>query len=190
MVLIIDNYDSFTYNLVHYFQALKQAVTVQANDCISLSKIKQLKPSCIVLSPGPGTPSQAGITLNVIKHYYRTIPMFGVCLGHQAIGEAFGARIIKARKPMHGKTTLIKHDNNTIYQRLPNPLLVTRYHSLVIDPTTLPDCLEISAQTKSGEIMGIRLKNNPVPIEGVQFHPEAILTTLGKTLLQNFLKLC
>ncbi|MFH2011302.1 MAG: aminodeoxychorismate/anthranilate synthase component II [Pseudomonadota bacterium] len=186
MLLMIDNYDSFTYNLVQYFGELGEEVKVYRNDKISIEDIDELKPRGLTISPGPGRPGDAGISLDAIRHFAGKIPILGVCLGHQSIGEAFGGRIIGAKKIMHGKTSLIHHNNKGIFKDLPNPFSATRYHSLVIDRGTLPDCLKVSAESENGEIMGVRHKE--YPIEGIQFHPESILTRVGKDLLKNFLK--
>lgn len=186
MLLMIDNYDSFTYNLVQYFGELGQDVQVYRNDEISLDKIHELKPEKIVISPGPCTPNEAGISLALIHEFAGKIPLLGVCLGHQSIGQAFGGKIIKAKTLMHGKTSLIHHKNIGVFQDLPNPYTATRYHSLVIERETIPDCLEITAWTDDGEIMGV--KHKTLAVEGVQFHPESILTEHGHDLLNNFLK--
>ncbi|GAV24626.1 glutamine amidotransferase [Carboxydothermus islandicus] len=184
MLLLIDNYDSFTYNLVQYFQMLGEAVTVYRNDKITVEEIRALNPDYIVISPGPCTPSEAGISLEVIKNLYR-YPILGVCLGHQAIGQVFGGKVVRAARPMHGKTSPIYHDGKTIFKGIPSPFLATRYHSLIVE---LPEETEliVSAKTAEGEIMGLRHKDYPV--EGVQFHPEAILTEYGLVLLNNFLE--
>lgn len=184
---MIDNYDSFTYNLVQYLGELGEDIRVFRNDKISINDIETLKPQRIVISPGPCSPKEAGISIDVIKYFAGKIPILGVCLGHQSIGAAFGGDIISAPTLMHGKTSLIYHDGLTIFTGLPNPFEATRYHSLVIKKETLPDCLEISAWTSDGVIMGVRHKE--FLVEGVQFHPESILTTVGKDLLRNFLKL-
>ena len=184
---MIDNYDSFTYNLVQYFGELGEDIMVFRNDKISLNAIEALKPDRIVISPGPCTPKEAGISVEVIKHFAGKLPILGVCLGHQSIGAAFGGEIIRAPGLMHGKTSQIHHDGKTIFQGLPNPFEATRYHSLLIRKESMPDCLEITAWTDSGEIMGAR--HRKFVIEGVQFHPESILTIAGKDLLRNFLKL-
>jgi len=184
---MIDNYDSFTYNLVQYFGELGQALKIYRNDKITLAQIKRLKPSQIVISPGPGVPSQAGISEEVIRAFAGRLPILGVCLGHQAIGEVFGGRIVRQKRVMHGKTSEIYHDGKTIFKGLPNPFTATRYHSLLVERKSLPDALEISAWTKDKEIMGLRHKK--LKIEGVQFHPESILTEGGKQLLANFLAL-
>ena len=187
MLLMIDNYDSFTYNLVQYLGELGEEIIVFRNDKITIQEIKRLKPEKIVISPGPGVPGKAGISLETIRSFAGKIPILGVCLGHQAIGEAFGGRVIRASRLMHGKTSLICHDGKTLYQRLPNPFEATRYHSLLVERKNLPDCLEVSAWTDEKEIMGIRHKQ--YQIEGIQFHPESILTREGKKLLKNFLNL-
>jgi anthranilate synthase component II len=186
MLLMIDNYDSFTYNLVQYFGELEQDVQVYRNDEIDLAKVAELKPRHIVISPGPCTPNEAGISVPLIHEFAGKIPLLGVCLGHQSIGQAFGGKIIKAKTLMHGKTSLIHHKNIGVFNGLPNPYTATRYHSLVIERETIPDCLEITAWTDDGEIMGI--KHKTLPIEGVQFHPESILTEHGHDLLDNFIK--
>ncbi len=186
MLLMIDNYDSFTYNLVQYFGELGQDVHVYRNDEISLSEICALKPEKIVISPGPCTPNEAGISLALIHEFAGKIPLLGVCLGHQSIGQAFGGKIIKAKTLMHGKTSLIHHKNIGVFHNLPNPYTATRYHSLVIERETIPDCLEITAWTDDGEIMGV--KHKTLAVVGVQFHPESILTEHGHDLLNNFLK--
>ncbi|HSH71798.1 MAG TPA: aminodeoxychorismate/anthranilate synthase component II [Methylophilaceae bacterium] len=186
MLLMIDNYDSFTYNLVQYLGELGQEVEVYRNDEIDLAKIESLKPRHIVISPGPCTPNEAGISVPLIKEFAGKIPLLGVCLGHQSIGQAFGGNIIHAKQLMHGKTSQVSHTNVGVFKGLPNPFTATRYHSLVIERETIPDCLEITAWTEDGEIMGVRHKT--LPIEGVQFHPESILTEYGHELLDNFLK--
>ena len=185
MILLIDNYDSFTYNLVHYLGELKAEVRVFLNDKISLEEIERLAPAKIVISPGPGTPKEAGISCSVISRFGQQIPILGVCLGHQCIGAAYGGRISRAPEIMHGKLSDIFHDSQTIYRSLKNPLPAMRYHSLVIDPASLPPELTISARSYDNVIMGIR--HRTCPVEGVQFHPESILTEGGKTLLKNFL---
>ena len=190
MLLMIDNYDSFTYNLVQYFGELGEEVQVYRNDQITPDDITSLQPARIVLSPGPCTPSEAGVSLATIEHFAGKIPILGVCLGHQSIGQAFGGRIIRAREVMHGKTSLVYHRDQGVFAGLPNPFTVVRYHSLVIERDSLPDCLEITAwtQTPDGdcdEIMGVR--HREWPVEGVQFHPESILTEHGHALLHNFL---
>lgn len=187
LIVVIDNYDSFVYNLVQYLQELGQEVRVFRNDRVTLEEMEDLFPSHIVISPGPCTPDEAGISLEAIKHFTGRIPILGVCLGHQAIGQAFGGRVVRAGRPMHGKTSLVYHDGTGIYRGLPNPFAAARYHSLLVERETLPDCLTITAQTGQGEIMGLR--HREYPVEGVQFHPESILTMVGKKLLANFLTL-
>ena len=187
MLLMIDNYDSFTYNLVQHLGELGENIRVFRNDKVTIKEIEKLKPESIVISPGPCTPREAGISVDVIKYFAGKIPILGVCLGHQAIGAAFGGDIIRAPRLMHGKTSMINHDGKTIFKGLPNPFEATRYHSLIIKKKTLPSCLEISAWTDKNEIMGVRHKE--FIVEGVQFHPESILTKAGKDLLKNFLKL-
>ncbi len=186
MILVIDNYDSFTYNLVQYLGELGEEIVVKRNDEIDLEGIAQLAPNHILISPGPCTPNEAGISLALIERFKGEIPIFGVCLGHQSIGQAFGGEVVRAEKLMHGKTSPIVHDSRTIFEGIPSPYTATRYHSLIVKRETLPDCLEISAETEEGEIMGLRHKE--YPIEGVQFHPESIITEHGLTLLRNFLK--
>jgi para-aminobenzoate synthetase component II len=187
MILVIDNYDSFTYNLVQYLGEMGQELQVFRNDKIDVPGIRKLNPTRIVISPGPGHPDQAGITLEVIKYFSGEVPILGVCLGHQAIAQAFGGKVILAPYLMHGKTSEICHDNRTIFKGLPYRFIATRYHSLLVDRKTLPDCLEISATSTDGLIMGLRHRKSRV--EGVQFHPESVLTTHGKQLLANFLSL-
>ncbi|MDF2720238.1 MAG: anthranilate synthase component [Paenibacillus sp.] len=184
MILVIDNYDSFTYNLVQYLGEIGQEVLVRRNDQIDLNGIESLKPDHILISPGPCTPNEAGISLALIDHFKGKIPILGVCLGHQSIGQVFGGEVIRAEKLMHGKTSDIYHDGKTIFEGIPSPYTATRYHSLIVRRESLPDCLEISAETKDGEIMGLRHKE--YPIEGVQFHPESIITDHGLKLLRNF----
>jgi anthranilate synthase/aminodeoxychorismate synthase-like glutamine amidotransferase len=185
MLLLIDNYDSFTYNLVQYFQMLKQEVRVFEHDEITLEQIEQLKPDHLVISPGPGNPFQAGISLSVIDRFAGRIPILGVCLGHQCIGQYFGARIVQAQQIMHGKTSIIHHTEKGLFEDLPNPLTVTRYHSLVIDPETLPTCLEMTAQDERGEIMAV--SHRELNIHGVQFHPESIASESGLEILAHFI---
>ncbi|MDK2820233.1 MAG: anthranilate synthase component [Clostridia bacterium] len=186
MLLIIDNYDSFTYNLVQYFQELGQEVIVKRNDAITIPEIEKLNPQFLVISPGPCTPTEAGISLDVIRNFSGKIPILGVCLGHQTIAQALGGRVVRAKRLMHGKTSTIYHDGKTIYKCLPNSFTATRYHSLIVKEDSLPACLEITARSENGELMGLR--HRFLPIEGVQFHPESILTTVGKKLLNNFLE--
>jgi anthranilate synthase/aminodeoxychorismate synthase-like glutamine amidotransferase len=185
MIFMIDNYDSFTYNLVQYFQEMGNKVLVRRNDAVSTKEIERAKPDYLVISPGPGMPQNAGISVEAVRTLAGRLPILGVCLGHQAIGFAFGARIDSAARLMHGKVSHIRHDGRRIYQGLENPFPATRYHSLAIRPKGLPSCLKVTATSEDGEIMGVRHKR--LPIEGVQFHPESILTTNGKTLLKNFL---
>ena len=185
MLLVIDNYDSFTYNLVQYFGELGEDVQVFRNDDITLEGVERLNPARIVVSPGPCTPNEAGISVPAIKHFAGKVPILGVCLGHQSIGQAFGGKIIHAKQLMHGKTSAIRHNDSSVFRGLPVGFQATRYHSLVIERESLPDCLEITAWTDDGEIMGVRHKT--LPIEGVQFHPESILTEHGHALLKNFL---
>jgi anthranilate synthase/aminodeoxychorismate synthase-like glutamine amidotransferase len=187
MVLMIDNYDSFTYNLVQYLAEIGAEVEVYRNDAITPAQIAAKNPSHIVLSPGPRTPNEAGVCLDVIHSLAGRIPILGVCLGHQAIGQAFGGRIVRAPRLMHGKTSPIHHDGKTVFSGMPSPFTATRYHSLIIDSTGLPDVLEVSARTAEGEIMGVRHRQHL--LEGVQFHPESILTEYGRDLLRNFLEL-
>jgi para-aminobenzoate synthetase component 2 len=185
MLLVIDNYDSFTYNLVQYLGELGQDIRVVRNDAVSVEQIAELAPERIVISPGPCTPKEAGVSVETIKRLAGRIPILGVCLGHQSIGEAFGGEVVRAGRLMHGKTSMIRHDGRTIFADLPNPFEATRYHSLIVRRDTLPACLEISAETEEGEIMGLR--HRTLPVEGVQFHPESILTRPGKDLLRNFI---
>ncbi|KZE79564.1 aminodeoxychorismate/anthranilate synthase component II [Paenibacillus ottowii] len=186
MILVIDNYDSFTYNLVQYLGELGEEVTVKRNDEIDVKGIEELAPEHILISPGPCTPNEAGISLDVINHFKGRIPIFGVCLGHQAIGQAFGGKVIRADRLMHGKTSPILHHNTSVFEGLPSPFTATRYHSLLVERESLPECLEITAETAEGEIMGLRHKE--FAVEGVQFHPESIITDYGHQLLRNFLK--
>ncbi|HWQ39300.1 MAG TPA: aminodeoxychorismate/anthranilate synthase component II [Burkholderiales bacterium] len=187
MLLMIDNYDSFTYNLVQYLGELGEEVRVFRNDEITLEEIERLNPARIVISPGPCTPKQAGISVPLIERFAGRVPILGVCLGHQSIGQAFGGRIVHAATLMHGKTSPIRHEGKGVFRDLPDPLTATRYHSLVIERESLPDCLEVTAWTDDGEIMGVRHRR--LAVEGVQFHPESILTEHGHDLLANFLKL-
>mgnify|MGYP001045161807 CR=1 FL=1 len=186
MILVIDNYDSFTYNLVQYLGELGEEVKVYRNDEIDIAGIEALAPDHILISPGPCTPNEAGISLDVISHFKGVVPIFGVCLGHQAIGQAFGGNVIRAERLMHGKTSEIQHTGGSVFEGLPVPFTATRYHSLIVEKETLPDELEITAWTEEGEIMGLRHKQYPV--EGVQFHPESIITDHGHQMLRNFLK--
>jgi anthranilate synthase component 2 len=185
MLLMIDNYDSFTYNLVQYLAELGATVDVRRNDAITLDEVARLRPAGIVISPGPCTPREAGISVPLIERFAATVPTLGVCLGHQAIGAALGGEIIRAKQIMHGKTSLIHHRGIGVFRDLPNPFAATRYHSLVIDPQHVPQDLTVTAWTEDGEVMGVR--HTSWPLEGVQFHPESILTTEGKHLLKNFL---
>jgi para-aminobenzoate synthetase component 2 len=185
MILLVDNYDSFTYNLAQYLGQLGQEVEIRRNDQITLDEIEELRPEHIVISPGPCTPTEAGVSVPLIQRFAGKIPILGVCLGHQAIGAAFGGRVIRARKLMHGKTSEIEHDGKTIFHDLPQPFIATRYHSLIVERKSLPRALEISAETDDGTIMGLR--HRKLRVEGVQFHPESILTTAGFQLLKNFL---
>jgi anthranilate synthase/aminodeoxychorismate synthase-like glutamine amidotransferase len=186
MVLMIDNYDSFTFNLVQYLGELGAEVRVFRNDEISVKGIETMSPSHVVISPGPCTPNEAGITLEAIERLAGRIPILGVCLGHQAIGQAFGGRVVRAKKVMHGKVSRIRHDGKGVFSLLPNDFIATRYHSLVVERGSLPACLEISAESEDGEIMGLR--HREAGVEGVQFHPEALLTEHGHKLLQNFIQ--
>ncbi len=186
MLLMIDNYDSFTYNLVQYFGELGEDVRVVRNDEVTVEQIATMNPDRIVVSPGPCTPNEAGVSVPVIRHFAGKIPLLGVCLGHQSIGQAFGGRIVHAKQLMHGKVSEIRHKNTGVFRELPDPLIATRYHSLVIERESLPDCLEVTAWTDDGEIMGVRHKE--LAVEGVQFHPESFLTERGHDLLANFLK--
>ena len=187
MILMIDNYDSFTYNLVQYLGQLGEEVAVHRNDAIALDEIEAMNPEAIFLSPGPCSPEQAGITIDVIRKFHRSVPLMGVCLGHQAIGQAFGGRVVRAGRIMHGKTSPILNDGRTIFQGLPSPFPAGRYHSLIVERETLPNCLEVSAETEEGEIMGLR--HREWTVEGIQFHPESILTPSGKRIIRNFLQL-
>jgi len=184
MILMIDNYDSFTYNLVQYLGEMGQQLKVFWNDKVTVEEIEQMSPERIVISPGPCTPNEAGISVETIRHFAGKVPILGVCLGHQSIGQAFGGEIVRAPRLMHGKTSMIHHDGEGVFAGLPNPFEATRYHSLVIRRETMPDCLQITAETDQREVMGVRHKE--FPIEGVQFHPESILTKEGKKLLANF----
>ncbi|MGG1674506.1 aminodeoxychorismate/anthranilate synthase component II [Neobacillus sp. NRS-1170] len=186
MIFMIDNYDSFTFNLVQYLGELGEELVVKRNDQTTIKEIASLKPGFLMVSPGPCSPNEAGISLEAIHAFAGRTPIFGVCLGHQAIAQAFNGEVVQAERLMHGKTSEMYHDGKTIFQGLPNPFQATRYHSLIVKRETLPDCFEISAWTEEGEIMAIRHKE--LPIEGVQFHPESIMTTCGKELLRNFVQ--
>ena len=186
MLLMIDNYDSFTFNLVQYFGELGAEVKVVRNDELGVSEVEKLGPSHIVLSPGPCTPNEAGITLQTIERLAGRVPILGVCLGHQAIGQAFGGKVVRAKQVMHGKVSRIGHDERGIFTSLPQDFVATRYHSLVVARESLPDCLEVTAQSEDGEIMGLR--HRKLPVEGVQFHPEALLTEHGHKMLENFIR--
>jgi len=187
MILVIDNYDSFTYNLVQYLGEMGEELAVYRNDEISVDEVEAMALDQIIISPGPCTPNEAGISLATIRRMARQTPILGVCLGHQSIGQAFGGEIVRAGRLMHGKTSPIRHDGRTIFRGLPYPFEATRYHSLLVRRDTLPDCLEISAETEEGEIMGLRHRH--LPVEGVQFHPESVLTGEGMKILRNFLEL-
>jgi anthranilate synthase component 2 len=192
MLLMIDNYDSFTFNLVQYLGQLGQEVKVLRNDALTVSSIRAMRPSHIMISPGPGTPDDAGVSLDVLRELSGEIPIFGVCLGHQALGQAFGGKVIRAREIMHGKTSEVHHRGQGVFAGLPNPFVATRYHSLVVEKDSVPDCLEVTAWTERAdgsldEIMGLRHRS--LPVEGVQFHPESILTQHGHDMLRNFLGL-
>ncbi|KXZ17427.1 anthranilate synthase [Bacillus nakamurai] len=186
MILMIDNYDSFTYNLVQYLGELGEELIVRRNDEMTIEQIEELAPDFLMISPGPCSPDEAGISLEAIKHFAGSIPIFGVCLGHQSIAQVFGGDVVRAERLMHGKTSEIMHDGETIFKGLQNPLVATRYHSLIVKAETLPSCFTVSAETKEGEIMAIR--HNELPIEGVQFHPESIMTSFGKEMLRNFIE--
>jgi len=185
MIIMIDNYDSFTYNLVQYFGSIGQDLTVFRNDKVTVEEIRALSPDLLVISPGPCSPHEAGISVELIKQMSGHVPIFGVCLGHQSIGAAFGGDIIRAGKLMHGKTSMITHDGKGLFAGMPNPFQAIRYHSLVISKETLPDCLDVTAHSEDGEIMGVRHKD--FPVEGVQFHPESILTHNGMRIIENFI---
>lgn len=186
MILMIDNFDSFTYNLVQYLGEMGEELVVKRNDEITVEEIEALKPDRIIISPGPCSPNEAGISVDTIKHFAGKIPVLGVCLGHQSIGQAFGGHIVRAERLMHGKTSPVQHDARGVFENIPSPFNATRYHSLLIERSSLPECLEITAETAEGEIMGVR--HRELPVEGVQFHPESILTEHGKTLLRNFVE--
>ena len=185
MILMIDNYDSFTFNLVQYLEQMGEEVRVYRNDKITCDGVRRLKPEAIVLSPGPCSPREAGVTVDVIREFSESVPLLGICLGHQSIGFAFGGEVVRADRIMHGKVSPVEHDGKTVFAGLPNPFTAGRYHSLVVRPGSLPDCLEVSARSEDGTVMGLRHRH--LPIEGVQFHPESILTERGHDLLQNFL---
>src|ERR1700722_14287115 len=189
MVFVLDNYDSFTYNLVQYLGELGAEVEVRRNDQVTVTEVETMRPECILVSPGPCTPTEAGISVELIRHFAGKVPILGVCLGHQAIGKAFGGEVVRAPKLMHGKTSEVRHDGKTIFRGLPSPLTATRYHSLIVKEENLPEDLEVSAWPSDGTgsrtIMGLRHRN--FPVEGVQFHPESVLTTEGKELIRNFL---
>jgi para-aminobenzoate synthetase component 2 len=186
MIVMIDNYDSFTYNLVQYLGELGEELRVFRNDKITIQELEELQPEFIMVSPGPCTPDEAGVSLEVIRHFSGKIPLFGVCLGHQAMAQVFGGKVIRADRLMHGKTSPVLHDGKTVFEGIPSPYQATRYHSLIVEKESLPECLEISAWTEEGEIMGLRHKE--LAVEGVQFHPESIITDYGKKLLQNFIQ--
>lgn len=186
MILMIDNYDSFTFNLVQFLGELGQELVVKRNDEVTISDIENMKPDFLMISPGPCSPNEAGISMEVIQYFAGKIPIFGVCLGHQSIAQVFGGEVIRAERLMHGKTSLMHHDGKTIFSDIPNPFTATRYHSLIVKKETLPDCLEVTSWTEEGEIMALR--HTTLPIEGVQFHPESIMTSHGKELLQNFIR--
>lgn len=187
MILVVDHYDSFTYNLVHYIGELGEEVEVYRNDKISIEEVARRNPRALVISPGPCTPREAGISVELIREFAGRLPILGVCLGHQSVAYAYGGRIVRAKRLLHGKTSMIYHDGKTIFSALPNPFEATRYHSLVVERESLPPQFEVSAWTEDDEIMGIR--HRELPIEGVQFHPESILTVCGKDLLRNFLRM-
>jgi len=191
MIFVLDNYDSFTYNLVQYLGEMGQEVMVRRNDQVTIADIEATSPERILISPGPCTPEDAGISIQLIKHFAGKVPLFGVCLGHQAMGSAFGGDVVRARNLMHGKTSMVEHDGRTIFQKVPSPMQATRYHSLIVKEETLPKELEVSAYTRDADgnrvIMGLR--HRQYPVEGVQFHPESVLTTHGKELIRNFLGL-
>lgn len=186
MILVIDNYDSFTYNLVQYLGELGARMEVFRNDQIELDRIDETQPEKVVISPGPCTPNEAGVSVDLVRRFSGRIPMLGVCLGHQCIGQAFGGKVVRAPAILHGKVSEIHHDGQTIFREMSQPFIATRYHSLIVERESLPDCLEVSAQTRDGIIMGLR--HRKYPVEGVQFHPESILTAEGKVLLRNFLQ--
>ena len=187
MLLVIDNYDSFTYNLVQYFGELGADPVVKRNDAVTTDEVEKMRPQKIVISPGPGTPSDAGISMDLIRRFGPKLPILGVCLGHQSIGEVYGGKVVRAERLMHGKTSPIRHDGKGVFAGLPNPFEATRYHSLLVEKKSVPACLEVTADTAEGEIMGLRHRD--FPVHGVQFHPESILSKEGKDLLANFLKM-
>jgi len=187
MLLVIDNYDSFTYNLVQYFGELGADPVVKRNDAITADEVEKIRPDKIVISPGPGTPANAGISMDLIRRFGPKLPILGVCLGHQSIGEVYGGKVVRADRLMHGKTSPIRHDGKGVFAGLPNPFEATRYHSLLVEKKSVPACLEVTADTAEGEIMGLR--HREFPVHGVQFHPESILSKEGKDLLANFLKM-
>jgi para-aminobenzoate synthetase component II len=187
MLLLIDNYDSFTYNLAQYFGELGEELKVVRNDAISVEEAEALKPARLVISPGPGNPTQAGVSNDLLRHFHKRIPILGVCLGHQCLAHVFGGEVVAAPRLMHGKTSEILHDGRGIFAGIPSPFTATRYHSLIVREKTLPDCFEVTARTDRDEVMGIRLAG--LPVEGVQFHPESVLTAHGKQMLKNFLAL-
>ena len=187
MLLVIDNYDSFTYNLVQYFGELGADPVVKRNDAITPEEVEKLRPERIVISPGPGTPAEAGVSMEVIRRMGKTTPILGVCLGHQCIAEVYGGKVVRADRLMHGKTSPIRHEGSGVFAGLPNPFEATRYHSLIVEKVSVPACLRVTADTAEGEIMG--LQHREFPVHGVQFHPESILSREGKDLLRNFLKL-
>jgi len=187
MLLVIDNYDSFTYNLVQYFGELGADPVVKRNDAVTADEVEKMRPGKIVISPGPGTPSDAGISMDLIRRFGPKLPILGVCLGHQSIGEVYGGKVVRAERLMHGKTSPIRHDGKGVFAGLPNPFEATRYHSLLVEKQSVPACLEVTADTAEGEIMGLR--HREFPVHGVQFHPESILSKEGKDLLSNFLKI-
>ena len=187
MLLVIDNYDSFTYNLVQYFGELGADPVVKRNDAVTADEVEKMRPDKIVISPGPGTPADAGISMDLIRRFGPKLPILGVCLGHQSIGEVYGGKVVRAERLMHGKTSPIRHDGKGVFAGLPNPFEATRYHSLLVEKKSVPACLEVTADTAEGEIMGLR--HREFPVHGVQFHPESILSKEGKDLLANFLKM-
>ena len=187
MLLVIDNYDSFTYNLVQYFGELGADPVVKRNDAVTADEVEKMRPDKIVISPGPGTPSDAGISMDLIRRFGPKLPILGVCLGHQSVGEVYGGKVVRAERLMHGKTSPIRHDGKGVFAGLPNPFDATRYHSLLVEKKSVPACLEVTADTAEGEIMGLRHRD--FPVHGVQFHPESILSKEGKDLLANFLKI-